>query len=112
MGIVIEQSADNTIRIAGELSGDGVDEFERRMRFVQVEAGRAITLDLTGLDIEDSLAVACAINVLRDLCVRACGVVVLGAPQMLGHNLYRVGLLGGPRRVTLVDMRQDEPAGY
>jgi anti-anti-sigma regulatory factor len=112
MSIIIEQIADETVRIEGELNSEGLDEFETRLRSVQVEPGRAITLDLMGLDIEDSFAVACAINVLRDLCARAGGLVVRGAPQMLGHNLYRVGMLDGPCRVRLVDMRQDEPAGH
>jgi anti-anti-sigma regulatory factor len=99
------------IKIEGEVSRSNVGEFERRLRSVQVGRGE-VTLDLSGLDIEDSFAAAAAINCLRDLCKRAGGLVLVGAPQMLGHNLYRAGLLSGPCAIKLVDMRQDEPAGF
>jgi anti-anti-sigma regulatory factor len=98
------------IKIEGEVSRSNIAEFERKLRSVQVEHGRAVALDLSGLDIEDSFALSAVINGLRDLCNRAGGLVLVGAPQMLGHNLYRVGLLGGPCAIKLVDMRQDEPA--
>jgi anti-anti-sigma regulatory factor len=100
------------VRLEGELNRDNVEEFERKLMSVRVEPGCAITLDLSGLDIEDSFAMASAISALRDLCERAGGLVIRGAPQMLGHNLYRVGLLGGSRRIELLGMRLDEPAGF
>ena len=70
-----------------------------------------VILDLHGLDIEDGVALATCINSLRELRARTSGLVLRGAPQMLGHNLYRTGMLEGPRAVELIEMRLDEPSG-
>jgi anti-anti-sigma regulatory factor len=98
--------------IEGELSQSNASEFKARLRELDAERGQVLTLDLSGLDIEDSIAVATAINSLRELSTRRVRVVLRGAPQMLCHNLYRVGLLGGSNAIELVEMRFDEPAGY
>ena len=55
------------IRIEGEVSRSNIAEFERKLRSVQVERGRAVALDLSGMDIDDSFALAAVINCLRDL---------------------------------------------
>ena len=73
-----------------------------------VEADRPITLDLFGLDIEDGVALTTCLNVLRDLRSRTGGLVIRGAPQMLGHNLYRAGLLGEVNGIELMETRLDE----
>ena len=46
---------------------------------------------------------------LRRLRAAAGGLVVRNAPQMLGHNLYRTGMLEGDGGVELIEMRLDEP---
>lgn len=99
-----------TIVIEGELTEANRDELEKAVNALTRDARREIRLDLYGLDIEDGLALAAAINLLRRLRARAERIVLEGAPQMLCHNLYRVGLLD-ERRIELIDMRADEPAG-
>lgn len=109
---IIENSASDTAKIEGELSRENIAEFQSHMRAINSDASRAITLDLSALDIEDGIALATMINALRELNARAAKLTVQGAPQMLGHNLYRIGLLDGPRAIELIDMREDEPAGF
>jgi anti-anti-sigma regulatory factor len=96
--------------IEGELTEANAGGFERRMDALSREARRAITLDLYGLDIDDGIALATVISSLRRLRARAARLTLKGAPQMLCHNLYRVGLLDDGA-IELVDMRLDEPSG-
>lgn len=98
------------VLIEGELTEANVGEFERRMNELGQEPLREITLDLYGLDIDDGIALVTVINSLRRLRAHAARVVLKGAPQMLGHNLYRVGLLDDGA-IELIDMRLDEPSG-
>lgn len=107
MGEEIDAQA---IVIEGELTEANAEEFERQMNELVREPGQKITLDLYGLDIEDGIALATVINSLRRLCARKARLTLKGAPQMLGHNLYRVGLLDD-NAIKLVDMRLDEPSG-
>ncbi|HKP85362.1 MAG TPA: STAS domain-containing protein [Blastocatellia bacterium] len=107
---VIERRPGGGIVIEGELTESNAEEFERQIKALTSEARREITIDLYGLDIDDGVALATAINSLRLLRARAARIVLEGAPQMLGHNLYRVGLLGDDR-IELIDMRKDEPGG-
>lgn len=105
---VIERRPGEAILIEGELTEANRDEFARHLDGLVADAGREIRLDLYGLDIEDGLALATAINSLRRLRARGARLILEGAPQMLCHNLYRVGLLGD-NLIELVDMRRDEP---
>ena len=107
---VIERMAGEAIIIEGELTEANAEEFERRLGELIQKPQREITLDLYGLDIEDGVALATFINSLRRLRARASRLVLKGAPQVLGHNLYRVGLLEQDA-ITLIDMRMDEPSG-
>lgn len=107
---MITRRANQTI-IEGDLTASNAEQFARRLLALNPDARGEIRLDLHALDIDDGAAIAVAINVLRQLCARASKLILIGAPQMLGHNLYRLGLLGGGG-LELVDMRQDEPAGF
>ena len=107
---VTERPSGEAVTVEGELTEANAGEFERRMNELVRKPRREITLDLHGLDIEDGVALATFINSLRALRAGGARIVIKGAPQMLGHNLYRVGLLDD-RAVTLVDMRRDEPSG-
>ncbi len=66
-------------------------------------------LDLTDLDIEDTEGMLALMDLLRARQQAGVTLTLIGAPQALGHNLYRARLLEGPHAVRLVDMRQDEP---
>ncbi|HEX8183306.1 MAG TPA: STAS domain-containing protein [Blastocatellia bacterium] len=108
---VNESPGGESVIIEGDLTSDNAAQLEGQLRALKVEPGLAIVLDLSGLDIDDGVALATAINSLRELRNRAVKIVITGAPQMLGHNLYRVGLLDGRDAVELIDMRLDEPGG-
>jgi anti-anti-sigma regulatory factor len=109
---VIQQSEDGPVIVEGDLNHRNAAEFERRLRALNADSSRAITLDLSGLDVDDGLALVTAMNSLRELRNRSAKIILTGAPQMLCHNLYRVGLLGESGAVELIDMRLDEPAGF
>jgi anti-anti-sigma regulatory factor len=96
--------------IEGELTEANAGEFERRMNELAQETRREITLDLYGLDIDDGIALVTVINSLRRLRAHDARITLKGAPQMLCHNLYRVGLLDDGA-IELIDMRLDEPSG-
>jgi len=108
---IIEQSEGEPVIVEGELTRSNAGEFQSRLRSLNLKPGRAVTLDLTGLDIEDGIAIATVINAIRELRAVSAGVIIRGAPQILGHNLYRVGMLEGGSPIRLVDMRLDEPHG-
>ena len=103
--------SDGATLVAGDLSERNVSAFESRFRTLVVDPGCSVILDLSRLDIEDGVALATCINALRELRARVSGLVLRGAPQMLGHNLYRIGMLEGPGAVEMADMRLDEPSG-
>jgi len=70
----------------------------------------ALTLDLQALDIEDGSFMAA----FTKWCVRQLqagkALKLSGAPQLVVHNLYRVGHYPHPK-LTIQDMRQDEAYG-
>jgi anti-anti-sigma regulatory factor len=109
---VSEQSAGESIIIEGDLTHHNAAEFERRMAALNAASGGIMMLDLSGLDIDDGVALVTAINSLRELRNRSAKIILKGAPQMLCHNLYRVGLLNEGGAVELIDMRLDEPTGF
>jgi|SRR5689334_2760752 len=101
----------NQAHIEGDLTASNAEAFAGCLLALDPDARGEIRLDLRALDIDDGAALAVAVNVLRQLCERTAKLILIGAPQMLCHNLYRIGLLGG-NHLELVDMRQDEPAGF
>jgi anti-anti-sigma regulatory factor len=109
---LVERVAGKWASLEGDLSEANVSEFEARLSSLEVDGGAAFTLDLSGLDIDDGVAAATAVSCLRELRARALRLVLTGAPQILGHNLYRVGLLEGAGAIELVEMRLDEPSGF
>jgi len=109
---VVEVLDGGPVIIEGDLTSDNAAQFERQLGALQARFDRAMILDLSGLDIDDGVALAATINALRGLGKRSAKLILMGAPQILCHNLYRVGLLGGSRAVELIDMRFDEPAGF
>src|SRR5256885_15402775 len=109
--LLVIQSFGHAIIIEGDLTASNADEFARYLLTLNPDARGEIALDLRGLDIDDGAAIAVAVNAIRQLCARTSKLILIGAPQMLCHNLYRIGLLAGGH-LELVDMRQDEPAGF
>lgn len=110
MNLLVVQRPGNAI-LEGDLTANNADEFARGLLQLTPDARGEITLDLRGLDIDDGAAIAVAVQAIRQLGSRTSKLILIGAPQMLGHNLYRIGLLTGGA-VELVDMRRDESAAY
>ena len=103
---------EGSISLVGDLNEQNASAFSAEATKLAVGARRSITLNLCSFDIDDGVALATCINVLRDLRAMVHKLVLRGAPQMLGHNLYRAGMLDGSRAIELVDMRLDEPSGF
>jgi anti-anti-sigma regulatory factor len=97
------------VAFEGDLTAANADAFARHLRTIDADASGIIRLDLRGLDVDDGVAIAIAVNALRQLASRAAKLILVAAPQMLCHNLYRIGLLDGDR-IQLEDMREDEPS--
>jgi anti-anti-sigma regulatory factor len=106
------RDAGKSASLEGDLSEANAPEFEAQLSSLEVDARATFTLDLSGLDIGDGVAAATAVSCLRRLRDRARHLALSGAPQILGHNLYRVGLLEGAGAIELIDMRLDEPSGF
>jgi anti-anti-sigma regulatory factor len=94
--------------IKGELDSQNY-AYVRRAFAKPAHRGQKLVLDLTQLDIESGEVLAELVDDLRQLRKAVASLTLAGAPQMLCHNLYRVGALDGALRIELVEMRQDEP---
>src|SRR5262249_7289774 len=79
------------ISIEGELSEENSAEFEEAFCALQVELSGSTVLDMSAFDVTDGIGVAIAINTLRYLLERTERITLIAAPQLLAHNLYRVG---------------------
>lgn len=101
----------NYFVIEGDLDARSAPDLLTLLEQLAIDRQQTVTIDLNALDIEDGVAVATAISALRDLRARVAGLVLRAAPQLLGHNLYRVGALDGIKRIELIDLRNDEPYG-
>lgn len=97
------------LRLVGALERDSVDAL--RASLTPWTGPGAVELDLTELEIADASGALAAVEAIRALAAVAQPVVIRGAPQLLGHNLYRAGLLETGSRIELIDMREDEPYG-
>jgi anti-anti-sigma regulatory factor len=98
------------VAFEGDMTAANADEFARHLQALEADARGVIRLDLRGLDVDDGVAIAITVNALRHLLSRVAKLILIAAPQMLCHNLYRIGLLDGDR-IELEDMREDEPSG-
>jgi len=72
--------------------------------------GPVSQLWLDEFDIVDGVAATQAVNAVRYLLTGQASLCIHGSPQVLAHNLYRTGLLGGGR-IHLQAMREDEAYG-
>jgi hypothetical protein len=108
--IQIIQHSNAAIGIEGELNQANAAEFEHSLAALEISAD-AVALDMIEFDVGDGIAIATAINGIRQLLKRTKKVKLIGAPQILCHNIYRVGLLETGTRIELVAMREDEPYG-
>lgn len=98
----------NTLSISGDLTEARIEAFTAEIAALP-PLPALVLLELTDFDIADGMAAVAAVNIVRQL-AHGRRLVVRGAPQMLAHNLYRVGDLEGGSLV-LDSMREDEPFG-
>lgn len=106
--ININQHSDLAIGIVGELTQANAAAFEEMIAALTINPD-AVALDMIEFDIGDGIAIATTINAIRHLLKRTRKVKLIAAPQILCHNLYRVGLLELGTAIELVAMREDEP---
>lgn len=69
-----------------------------------------LELHLGEMDISDGTAMAGFTRLLTDALDRGCQLTLIESPQLLVHNLYRVGRYPHPR-LTVIDMREEEAYG-
>lgn len=108
MSLRIAERDDGSLWVEGELGMEGAEALAQRLAQLPPAA---VTLHLWELDVLEGPPVAAMVSALRELAARAPALVLVGAPQLLAHNLYRVGALQGSRAVTLVEPREEEPYG-
>ena len=111
MPLSLRRLEDGALEVEGDLTREGALELLQRLESLPAAAGGTVTLDLYGLEVTDGVAAALAVDGIRALLRRGLRVVLRGAPQVLGHVLYRVGLLEEGESLELVELRQDEPYG-
>ena len=103
------QLQSHTLTLSGVADAQGAAQLEAAVGRLVLPAG-PLTVELGALDIADGLAAVALVNIVRRI-ARERHVTLCEAPQLLGHNLYRVGALdaGGP--IALRALRDDEPYG-
>jgi hypothetical protein len=107
----IRQQSDGVIVVEGELNQRNVEAFQSALDGLTLMSGGEIVFVMFGFDVDDGIAVVTAINAFRELLKRVSRLKLIGAPQLLCHNIYRVGMLETGDAVELIDMREDEPYG-
>lgn len=110
MAVYFQQLSQDTLSCSGELSRDDLAVFEAGMTALMASSV-PLVMDMHALDIIDGMAVVAAVDGLRRLAAARQRLEIHGAPQVLGHNLYRVAALGPDSPIVLVAMREDEPYG-
>ena len=73
-------------------------------------AGEIAVIERDDFDIADGVACARLVNLIRRILSRQETLAIYGAPQVLAHNLYRIGLLAD-ERLVLKAIREDEAYG-
>jgi ABC-type transporter Mla MlaB component len=107
----IEQTGSH-LEIGGELTGENAQWLSDRLGRLSLEPGSSLRIDLANMDVADGIAIATLIDALREVRGRVSKLEIRRAPQMLGHNLYRVGMLDGRQAIILTDMREEEPPSF
>ncbi len=106
---VVCHQAGDAIVVSGVLHQAGIAAF--RSQLLQAwRSGAVSRLELGNFDVDDAASVLAVVEVVRQLAAER-PVTLRGAPQLIGHTLYRVGALGDDASITLEAMREDEPYG-
>lgn len=98
---------DGALVVEGDLDGGAAEAVVAGVSAAWTDRGDRAVLDLMDLDVDDGVANARMVDLVRALRDAAGGIVLEGAPQMLAHVLYKVGDLEDGR-IRLVAPRSDE----
>jgi hypothetical protein len=93
------------VRFAGELTGPDV---AATLAALSPPSDRPMKFDFTDAGEADARAVALLTDAIR-AAARTRPVTLVSPPQMLAHNLYKLGEFRPGAKVTLVDPRVEEP---
>ena len=115
MGLPVKvqiQAGRGLIRLAGDLDAQEAAHLERQLTDIRLLPAGLLIVEMQELELLDGQAVVALVNGLRHLRKRVARLEVHGAPQILGHNLYRINsLAAGGETIVLCDMREDEAYG-
>ena len=92
------------------LSLKGVVDADVAALFLEELAGLGlmdapITIDMRETQLRDQTLIGMLVDQIREAAARTGRVQLLEPPQVLAHNLYRVGALDGDATIQLVDPR-------
>lgn len=109
MSVRLERRPEGAVTLSGELDLAATDALAAA--FPGDAAAGAVVLEMSELDVLEGPPVAAFVSLLRELARHATRLTLVAAPQLLAHNLYRVGALQGRWAIVLVDPREEEPYG-
>jgi|GEM_PF-1654307 len=98
------------VAVTGEFDGSAGGALEAWLSTLRGWSAEA-RLDLSAMELADAGGAVAVINLIRRLRETTETVVVAGAPQAVGHGLYRIGMLEPGRGIRMEQMREDEPFG-
>jgi ABC-type transporter Mla MlaB component len=97
----------DTLVIFGDFDGEIAARVAEHVRSMPLPPGDTLTVEMGELDLDDGVSVAELVNAIRTLIGRGRHLVLIEAPQMLAHTLYKVSMLD-TQPITLVRPREDE----
>jgi ABC-type transporter Mla MlaB component len=109
---MFEASLKNGVLIlSGDMNRTDIKALDRQLPGLlppRAACGDALVIDCDALEIDDGMAMAALVRLLK-IAVRQGGVYHLrGAGQMLAHNIYRAHLMDNG--ITLLETRMNEPS--
>jgi ABC-type transporter Mla MlaB component len=107
----MRQTAPDLLIVSGELNRANISLLIRYLRNLNLPKNGTLALQLDALEISQGAALASFVSILRELRTDNRSLTLVGAPQLLGHNLYRANLLNGKHAIALINMREDEAYG-
>jgi ABC-type transporter Mla MlaB component len=94
-----------TLTLTGDLTPEDAAQLNNVLNVVQ-----GLTLNLADSDIPTGTAMAALVRVLKDALVAGRSIELQSPPQLLVHNLYRVGM-HPHQHLKVLDLRTEEPYG-
>lgn len=73
--------------------------------------GAEFRFEMGDVDVEDALGVLEFINLIRLILSTGTRLILVEAPHILAHDLYRIGLLRRDSLLELIDPREELPYG-